>query len=225
MDSPEPFAVFDCSLVRCPTGRACVNLRELRDALQTAPPAVIEHHMMHCVLEDHFALYEFPNDLARWCWSALGDQILAEHLGVVDPYQHASISALRDQLMEFIDERLWKLERIPWCRPGLELHLIQSRLVTYDTGERVSTPAALVESIEHMSLRSLFYHVHQARRRSGGKSDDFSQWLEGIGVGAEVVRRIRAIDFYFLNLHQLREELLAVFRETLMDPLAMKGSL
>ncbi len=225
MDSPEPFAVFDCSLVRCPTGRACVNLRELRDALQTAPPAVIEHHMMHCVLEDHFALYEFPNDLARWCWSALGDQILAEHLGVVDPYQHASISALRDQLMEFIDERLWKLERIPWCRPGLELHLIQSRLVTYDIGERVSTPAALVESIEHMSLRSLFYHVHQARRRSGGKSDDFSQWLEGIGVGAEVVRRIRAIDFYFLNLHQLREELLAVFRETLMDPLAMKGSL
>jgi hypothetical protein len=179
---------------------------------------------MHCVLEDHFALYEFPNDLARWCWSALGDQILAENLGVVDPYQQASIGALREKLSDFIDERLWRLERIPWCRPGLELHLIQSRLVTYDTGERVSTAAALVESIERMSLRSLFYHVHQARRRSGGKSDDFSLWLEGIGVDAEVVRRLRAIDFYFLNLHQLREEILAVFGQTLMDPMAMKGA-
>ena len=154
----------------------------------------------------------------------MGDQILAENLGVVDPYQQASIGALREKLSDFIDERLWRLERIPWCRPGLELHLIQSRLVTYDTGERVSTAAALVESIERMSLRSLFYHVHQARRRSGGKSDDFSLWLEGIGVDAEVVRRLRAIDFYFLNLHQLREEILAVFGQTLMDPMAMKGA-
>jgi Family of unknown function (DUF5752) len=224
MNAHEPFAVIDCSLVRCPTGRFCANLRELRDAVQTVPETVLEHHMMRCVLDDHFALYEFPNDLARWCWTALGDQVLAENLGVVDPYQNTDIGTLREKLLDFIEDRTWGLDRLPWCRPGLELHLIESRLVTYDTGERASTPAALVEALERMSGRSLFYHVHEARRRSGGRTDDFSLWLESVGVEPEVVRRVRAIDFYFLNLTQLRDELLAVFRECLMDPMAMAGA-
>ncbi len=224
MDSPEPFKVMDCSLVRCPTGRSCANLRELRDAIQTVPEAVIEHHMMRCALEDHFALYEFPNDLALWCWNALGDHLLAEHLGVVDPYQHPDIATLREHLLDYIDDRLWSLDRVPWCRGGLELHLVQSRLVSYDTGERISTPAALVDAVDRMSSRSLFYHVHEARRRSGGTTDDFSLWFEDLGVDPEAVRRLRAIDFYFLNLQQLREELLAVFQECLMDPLDRKGT-
>jgi hypothetical protein len=220
--SPEPFAIHDCSLVRCPTGRSCANLRELRDAVQAVSEAALEHHMMRCVLEDHFALYEFPNDLARWCWSSLGDQILAEHLGVVDPYQHATMAGLRTALMEAIEDRLWGLDRIPWCRPGLELHWIESRLVTYDTGERVSTPAALFEAIERMSTRSLFYHVHEARRRSGGSTDDFSLWLESYGGMPDVVARLRKIDFYFLNLVQLRDELLAAFRAHLTEPAASR---
>ena len=217
MTSSEPFIVFDCSLVRRAAGRWCCNLRELRDAIQTASEAALEHHLMHCVLEDHFDLYEFPNDLARWCWSGLGDQILGEQLGLIDPYQQTAIAAVRESVLNAIDERLWGLERVPWCRPGLELHLIESRLVTYDTGERILTPAALAEAIERMSVRSLYYHVHEARRRSQGQTDDFSRWLQLKGVQPDVVARFRAIDFYFLNLAQLRQELLQVFRQYLID--------
>ena len=54
--------------------------------------------MMRCALDDHFELYEFPNDLARWCWEALGDDVLGEELGLVDPYQHPSVSSLRTAL-------------------------------------------------------------------------------------------------------------------------------
>jgi len=49
------------------------------------PDAVLEHHMMRCALEDHFELHEFSNDLARWCWTFLGDNVLGEQLGLVDP--------------------------------------------------------------------------------------------------------------------------------------------
>src|SRR6185295_5408627 len=87
----QPFALFDCSLARLATGQCCSNLRELLEAVRTAPPAVLEHHMMRCALDDHFEMYEFPNDLARWGWDALGDHVLAEQLGLVDPYQHATI--------------------------------------------------------------------------------------------------------------------------------------
>lgn len=212
MEATEPFCVMDCSLVRCATGRVCSNLRELLEALRTAPDAVLEHHMMRCALENHFELQEFPNDLARWCWTVLGDNVLGEQLGLLDPYRQPSTAALRAALINEVEDRLWGLDHVPWCRPGLELHLIESHLIAYDTGDRIATPAALREAIERMSSRSLFYHVHDARRRTLGASDDFSLWLEGCGAEASLVATLRAIDFYFLNLSQLRQALIEAFR-------------
>ena len=212
MEEIEPFFVMDCSLVRCATGRVCSNLRELLEVIRTAPDAVIEHHMMRCALEDYFELYEFPNDLARWCWAVLGDNVLGEQLALADPYRQPSTAALRAALINVIEERLWSLDRVPWCRPGQELHLVESYLIAYDTGDRIATPAALAEAIERMSPRSLFYHVHDAKRRTAGQADDFSQWLEKGGAEALLVTALRAIDFYFLNLSQLREALMEAFR-------------
>jgi hypothetical protein len=212
MEATDPFCVMDCSLVRCATGRVCVNLRELLEAMRSVPDAVLEHHMMNCVLENHFELHEFPNDLARWCWAVLGDHVLGEQLGLVDPYRQPSTAALRAALVNVMEDRLWGLDHVPWCRPGLELHLIESRLIAYDTGERIFTPAALLEAIERMSPRSLYFHVHNARRRTGGRSDDFSQWLEQCGAEAHLVAALRGIDFYFLNLRQLRQALSEAFQ-------------
>jgi hypothetical protein len=212
MEVTEPFRVMDCSLIRCATGRVCSNLRELLEAIHSAPESVIEHHMMRCALEDHFELHEFPNDFSRWCWSVLGDNVLGEQLGLIDPYQQPSTAALRAALANMIEDRLWGLDRVPWCRPGLQLNLIQSRLIAYDTGERIVTPAALLEAIERMSPRSLFFHIHEARRRTGGKSDDFSLWLEQCGAEASLVQTLRDIDFYFLNLSQLRHAVIEAFR-------------
>jgi hypothetical protein len=207
----DPFAVFDCGLARCAIGQSCSNLRELLAALRTVPDNVLEHHMLRCPLEDHFELYEFPNDLARWCWDALGDHVVGEQLGLVDPYRHHSLADLRAQLVETLEDRLWKQDRPSSCRPGLELHLLASRVVAYDTGDRLPTPTALAEAIPQMSSRSLFFHVHEARRRTGGQSDDFSLWLEQFDVDPSLVARLRAIDFYFLNLSQLRRELTEAF--------------
>src|SRR5262245_56000845 len=199
MTSPEPFAVFDCGLVRYAIGRSCSNLRELLEAIRTVPDMVLEHHMMRCALDDHFELYEFPNDLARWCWEALGDRALAEQMGLIDPYRYRDGEQLRGALLEILEGRLWALERIPWCRGGLELHLSESRLLVFDTLQRAHSPEELKDAIERMSLRSLFYHVHAARRRTGGASDDLSAFLRGLphadSPAAEVVaRRIEAVD-------------------------------
>ncbi|MFN4259573.1 MAG: DUF5752 family protein [Gemmataceae bacterium] len=216
-DAMKPFVLVDCSLVRYATGRAVLNLRELLAAVRNEPDEVLEHHMMRCVLEDVFELYEFPNDLARWCWTALGDHVLAEKLGLVDPYQHESLSSLRAALANLIEERLWGLDHVPWCQPGMEGHIMESKLIAYDTGERFTTPVTLAEALPRMSVRSLFYHVHEARRRTHGQTDDFSLWLEDIGAHPELVRDLRAIDFYFLNLHELRVQFLKVFRHYLPD--------
>jgi hypothetical protein len=192
-------------------------LRELLTAVQTVSDAVLEHHMLRCALEDYFELYEFPNDLARWCWEALGDKVLAERLGLIDPYQLGSLAAVRAELVNVIDERVWSLDHPVSCRPGMELHWVGSRLVAYDTGDRLSSPVALAEALPRLSLRSLFYHVHEGRRRTEGRTDDFSAWLEANGADAGLVQDIRNIDFYFLNLNQFRAALLGVFRQRLPE--------
>jgi hypothetical protein len=211
----EAFALCECSLARLATGRSCSNLRELLEAIRIVPDGVLEYHMARCALDDHFELYEFPNDLARWCWDDLGDHVLGEQLGLVDPYQHQTHEGLRQELVNVIEARAWELDRVPWCRPGLELHLIAARLVAYDTGERFSTPTALAEALPRISTRSIFYHVHEARRRTAGQTDDFSAWLEAYGADSALVTRLRAIDFYFLNLNQLRDKLIGVLGQFL----------
>lgn len=213
----EPFAVYDCSLVRCPLGQSCSNLRELLMALQSVPDNVVEHHMLRCTLEDHFELYEFPNDLARWCWDSLGDHVIGEQLGLVDPYKYPSTADLRAKLIDILENRLWNLDRVPWCRPGFELHLLASRVVAYDTGQRIPTPVALAEAFPRMSLRSLFFHVYEAHRRTDNQTDDFSDWFEHNDVNPSLVARLRAIDFYFLNLSQLRREMVDVFGKYLLQ--------
>jgi hypothetical protein len=212
MEAATPFCVMDCSLIRCATGRTCVNLRELLEAIRVVPDSVLEHHMMRCVLEDHFELHEFPNDLARWCWTVLGDNVLGEQLGLMDPYHLLSSAGLRNALVNAIESRLWGLDRVPWCRPGQELHMIDSRLIAYDTGERVATPSALLEAIGRMSLRSLFFHMHEAHRRTAGATDDFSLWLEQTGAEPSLVATLRKIDFCFLNLSQLQQALVEAFQ-------------
>lgn len=215
MNPAAPLEVFDCSLARYATGHHCTNLREMLSALRTISDDVLEHHMIRCALEDYFELYEFPNDFARWAWTALDDHVLGEQLGLIDPYRHESFDALRTELVNLLEDRLWHSDRLTNCVPGQELHLVGSRLLAYDTGARIATPVALHEALPKLSPRSIFYHVHEARRRTDSHSDDFSLWLEGQGVQPQLVADLRSLDFYYFNLNQLREAIIEVLERYL----------
>lgn len=210
-----PFIVYDCSLATQATGHSVSSLRELLHAVREMDRRVLEHHMMRCQLSDRFELDEFPNDFARWCWADLGDHATGERLGMIDPFRHASPESLRAEIVEVLEDRLWLAERhVVSAPPGAEFHLIASQLVAYDIGVRLETVGALVDALPRMSPRSLYYHIHEARRRTHGKTDDFSEWLETAQEApAGLVQTIREIDFYFLNLTQLRDALLEAVRE------------
>ncbi len=215
------FELHDCSLVRCATGRSCANLRELLEALRTSPTTVLRHHMIRCALEDHFDLYEFPNDLARWCWEALGERQLAEELALIDPYELGDIEQVKTVVLNAIEDRLWALDRVPWCRPGLELHLVESRLISFDTGERFNSLASFVGALPRLSRRSLYYHFHEAHQRQ--QSDDISAWLERCGADSTLVTALRSIDYYYLNLNQLRRRVLDSLCAHMSDPAVVFG--
>lgn len=213
MPDPAAFVPYECDLTRTGAGRSCRSPQDLLDAVLEMPDTVLVHHMMRAALADRFTPPEFPNDFATWCWHALREHALSETLGLIDPYLADSPAELRRQVAEPIERHLRGREHVASCDTGCELHLEASRLIIHEAGEPIDDLAGLAEAMPTFSTRAIFVHVHEARRRTQGRTDDFSAWLEAHDGSPSLVRAIRHLDFHFLRLDQLRDTLATLLAE------------
>ncbi len=209
------FEIKDCSLLLRMSGLpAAVNLRELRDRIAVCDPDVLYHHFCETPLAPSFDYPDYRNDFAVWASLRLGDPILSERLGMIDPYPFSSMEDLRAETLEIIDERLSELTMIPWARPGHEFYFMQAITVAFDTGERIRQPDELDGAISRMTGGSIYFHVLEARRREPVGLDDFSAWLAGQeGDWQHYLAAIGAIDFAFHSLSEIRRELVEALSE------------
>ena len=208
----EPFFVKDCALLTRTSGLpAAVNLRELRDRVASCHPDVLFHHFCETPLVPSFDYPDYRNDFAVWAKWRLGDQVLAERLGMIDPYTLPTLEDLRAATLEVIDDRLSEVSMIPWARPGQEFHFMQAITIVFDTGRRIAHPDELVSALSHMTNSSIYFHVLEARRRQPVGVDDFSAWLTGSdGQWDHYIRAIESIDVTFFTVPELRRKLIDV---------------
>lgn len=61
--------------------------------------------------------------------------------------------------------------------------------------------------LEKISINSIYFHVFESRLRLGKDTNDFSEWLEGIGE-THLAREITRLDPYTITLEGLRKELI-----------------
>lgn len=208
------FAVKDCALAAIATGMKAQTLRELRDHIQTIHPGAIYYHFWGRLLLPRFDNPEYPNDFAEWAAHGLHDQTLAERLGVIDPTEFDDLEALREEMLNVLEERLDEVELAPWSKQDRQFGFIRSQIVVFDTNRRISEPRDLVGEVARMSVGSVFYHFIDARRRTERGEDDFRSWLEGFGDGhADLVAAIASVDPFFETLTELRRRLVAVMRD------------
>lgn len=206
------FSFKDCALAAIATGRRAQNLRELRDRLQQVEPGSVYYHFWGGRLRPQFDEPEYNNDFAAWAHHALRDHVAAERLGVIDPMTVPSLEALRNEVIEVIEERLSELDSLSWSKPDEQFSFIRSQIVVFDTHRRIEDPAALAEGIPSSSTSSVFYHFIDARRRTPEGRDDYSTWLQGFGDTYEgLIARLADIDPYFVSLSELRSQLSEVF--------------
>jgi hypothetical protein len=207
------FEVKDCALLTRMSGiQPAFNLRELRDRIASCHPDVLYHHFCETVLVPSFDYPDYRNDFAVWARWRLGDQVLSERLGMIDPYLYTSMEELRSAALEIIDERLSEVTMVPWARPGHEFFFMQAVTVVFDTGERISHPDELADVVPRMTNGSIYFHVLEARRRLPGGVNDFTGWLEGYeGNWNHYIQAIQAIDVTFHSLSEIRQELAEAF--------------
>ena len=207
-----PFEVMDCALLTRMSGiPPAINLRELRDRIGVCSEDVLYHHFCEMTLRPTFDDPDYRNDFAVWARLYLGDRVLAERLGILDPYSFVSFEELRAATLEVIDERLGESTMVPWARPGDEFFFIESTMVVFQTGDRITSPSRLPASVRKMTNSSVYYHFLEARRRPPTGKDDFSTWLLECGEeNRPYVDALSKIDFYFNGLGYLRREIARV---------------
>jgi len=204
-----PFEVKDCALLIRMSGLPpAMNLRELRDRIASCGENVLYHHFCETTLRPTFDDPDYRNDFAVWSKLYLGDRVLAERLGILDPYSMGGTEELRAATLEIIDDRLGELTMVPWVRPGDEFLFKEATTVVFDTGERIRHPRELAPALRRMTNGSIYYHFLEALRRTPMGKDDFSAWLLGAGKEYELyLRSLGSIDYHFHSLALLRKEL------------------
>jgi hypothetical protein len=204
------FVVMDCALLTRMSGLPpAFNLRDLRDRIGICSEDVLYHHFCETSLRATFDDPEYRNDFAVWAKEMLVDRILAERLGIIDPYESESMSSLRQLTMDIIEDRLSELSPwVPAVRPGGEMYFMEAVIVVFETSRKVSRPSELAGAIQEMTNGSVFFHFLEGFRRPPLHKDDFSAWLLEYGPqGEQYAKAISRIDFYFKSLPALRNEL------------------
>lgn len=214
------FEIKDCVLLSLMSGMPpAFNLRELRDRIAACSHDVLYHHFCETTLVASFDYPDYRNDFAVWASKHLGDKVLAERLGILDPYSHSSMEDLRVEVLDVIDERLSELAMVPWARPGHEFHFMKATTIVFDTGERIRQPEQLLPAIRRMSNGSIYFHLLEARRRPPVGSDDFAAWLAAFGPAWHpYVEALRGLDFYFSTLSELKLQLIELFENCSLSP-------
>jgi hypothetical protein len=209
-----PFEVKDCALLARMSGLPpAFNLRELRERVAACSENVLFHHYCETTLRSTFDNPDYRNDFAVWSKLYLGDRVLAERLGILDPYSFPSLGELRAATLEVIDERLGELTMIPWARPGDEFFFMEATTVIFSAGMRIAHPSELADAIRKMTNGSVYFHFLEARRRPPFGIDDFTSWLlenENGGRNRPYIEALASIDIYFHSLADLRKELAAL---------------
>jgi uncharacterized protein DUF5752 len=206
-----PFTVRDCALITRMAGvDTAINLRELRERLLGCPVECLFHHFCETVIRPTFDDPEFRNDFAVWAARDLQDRVLAERLGIINPYDYTDLEELRHLIVEIIDDRLSEMPYIPWVRMGNDFRFMRAVTVVFDTGLQLDSPGDFVSALSEISLGSIYYHYVEARRRTEDHTDDFTAWLTEFGETAEgLIASLAGNDFYFSSLKDLRAQLVA----------------
>lgn len=208
----KAFEVKDCALLRRMSGLPpAFNLRELRDRIALCSPDVLYHHFCETLLVPSFDYPDFRSDVAVWVKRKLDEDVLAERLGIIDPYRFDSMEDLRKTVLDMVEERLNELSFIPSVAQGQEFYFLEATTIVFDTGLRIRRPREMAAAVGRMTHGSIYYHFLEARRRPPAGMDDFSAWLQDAREDpSKMIGALSEIDYAFFTLKELQRELVRV---------------
>jgi hypothetical protein len=213
----NPFYFYTSSNLVELTGEKADTLEELSALLKRCSGSAIFYHIFQSYREHHFTIERYFSDFAQWISTSLDEEILAERLGALDIRDFTSIRSLREAMIQVIEIHL---RDFPQCgtRPAkTPFFFCQSVSVVMPTPYIAWNLEEFHQIIEKVGIRSIHYHLIEARLRLGIHTNDFSYWLRTSLDKDGLAKQIEDIDIYFHTLEEIRKIIIQYVQEEIVS--------
>jgi len=209
----KPFAFSTETRLVALTGRKACCLEQLLQHLGQVSGSSIFYHTHYLYLSHHFEKPRFYNEFANWVSQALQEERLAERLAAIDLLEMTTVRAVRDAIASVITRHLENDKKQPrTCPPGNEFHFCESMSFILPTGLVAASVPEFFELLPRVTNDCLHFHFFEARLRLERPTNDFSQWLTGLGQ-TRLAARIDALNPYTMTLDELKNEIVKLGRK------------
>jgi hypothetical protein len=209
----NPFYFYTSSNLVELTGEKANTLEELADLLKRCTGSAIFYHVFQSYRERHFAIEKYHSDFAQWISNSLDEEALAERLGSLDVRDFTTIRGLREAMLQIIEDYLHKYPQSLDRQGKTPFFFCQSVSVVMPTKHIARGLEDFCRIIENIGIRSIHYHLIEARLRLGIHTNDFSHWFRTSLNREKVAQRIENIDIYLHTLEEIRRMILQYIEE------------
>jgi hypothetical protein len=211
----EPFIFIGCVELRESLDYRADDERELLERLEEIPAGSVFYHTHGYFLRHRPVTTAYGNDFAAWVAAQVRDQVLAERLAVVNPFECASLEDLREELVSIISDHVMHLSNVPRVEFGEPFFFQQSHIVEVELGTPAAGLAEFRKGLAEVDSSAIYYHMVEARARLGRRSGDFAEWLRGALHLVALAEKVERIDSFMTSLERVRARLLSLVDEVL----------
>jgi hypothetical protein len=204
----NPFYFYTSSNLVELTGEKADTIEDLVALLKRCSGSAIFYHIFQSYRERHFATEKYHSDFAQWISNSLDEESLAEKLGTLDVRDFTTIRALREAILRIIEDHLQEFPQSGERTGKTPFFFCQSISVVMPTKYIAWGLEDFHEIIGKIGIRSIHYHLIEARLRLGIHTNDFSHWFRDSLKLENLARRIEDIDIYFQTLEEIRQLIL-----------------
>jgi hypothetical protein len=206
----EPFIFIGCVELRESLEYRADDERELLERLEEIPAGSVFYHTHGYFLRHRPVTTAYGNDFAAWLATQVRDQVLAERLAVVNPFECGSLEDLREELVSIISDHVMHLSSVPRVEFGDPFFFQQSHIVEVELGTPAASLAEFRKGLAEVDSSAIYYHMVEARARLGRRSGDFAEWTRSSLGLPELAERIERIDTYMTSLERVRARVLSL---------------
>jgi len=204
----NPFYFYTSSSLVELTGEKANTLEELLVLLRRCTGSAIFYHVFQSFRERHFAIEKYHSDFAQWVSTSMDEETLAEKLGSLDIRDFTSIRSLRELMIKTIEEYVHQYPQSKERQGKTPFFFCQSVSVVMPTKHIAWGLEDFYQIIERIGIRSIHYHLIEARLRLGIHTNDFSNWLRDSLRKEKLAQRVEDIDIYLHTLEEIRKKIL-----------------
>jgi Family of unknown function (DUF5752) len=187
------------------------NLIQLHKGIKQVPIASIYFHTHRFLLQHGYLSPEPPNDFAYWITTIMNLKVLGEAFMSIDIIDYTNLENLRKKFLELLEQYFTEKKDNGNCPEGHEFHFMTCRTFVMPTPYVAYDLPQFAQILGKITIRSLYFHVFEARIRLQSDDNDFSLWIREHGY-PELANKIIRLDPYNITLEKLRTRLIEMVK-------------